>query len=188
MFQLLEVFITERFGYQTLDTVLVIGEPALMTRDPYVGPGLYPDDDFITLIAIAARQVNRPEDHLLREFGHFCFGQLAARFRWAVSGHRDYAAFLASLERTIHREFGRLMPDNAPELHFEIDADQISIEYRSAYGLCALTEGLLEGGATHFGSRLALVKQTCQRRGDDRCRWRGSLSPSRELWSSAIST
>ncbi len=176
MFLLLEKYATERWGLEAFEDVMDAATPRLVTRDPFVGPGSYPDADLVTLVDAAAAASGTIADDLLRDFGRFCFPPLLSRFPWALGGH-DLPSFLCTLERTLQIDAQKLLPGvKTPSFRFRAEANRLRVEYRSPRRMCSLAEGLLEGAALHFGARLDLRKRACLHTGADACAWDGTVT------------
>lgn len=178
VFVALERYLIERLGEAAWDRILDTAAPALSTQDPWVGPGTYPDKDLRTVIEVAAAHSGVEVAVLLRDVGRFSFPQIAARFAWAVAGHRDLRTFLGALERKVHPEVDRMFPGaRTPDVRFAWSSETaFSVSYRSPRAMCAYAEGMLLGVAAHFGATLDLTKVACIQDGAANCRWEATLT------------
>mgnify|MGYP001610707167 CR=1 FL=1 len=52
VFNLLEEYITDVLGEDAYDAI--VGECDLITREPFIGPGTYPDEDLVEIITKAS--------------------------------------------------------------------------------------------------------------------------------------
>ena len=77
IFNMLEEFTVETFGEETFEDVL--DEAELITTEPFVGPGTYPDEDLIALVTTLIKKVDMPLPDAVRAFGHWLFPRLAER-------------------------------------------------------------------------------------------------------------
>jgi hypothetical protein len=174
----LERYLIERHGEAAWEQIFDTAGPALSTQDPWVGPGTYPDKDLLTVIDVAAAHTGTDTSTLLRNLGNFSFAHIAARYGWAVAGHRDLRAFLGALERKVHPEVDRMSPGaRTPDVRFTWTSETtFSVSYRSPRALCSYAEGMLLGVATHFGASLALAKVACAQAGAEHCRWEATIA------------
>ena len=161
VFNLLEAFIEENLGEGKYEEIL--DECTLMTKEPFVGPGTYPDQDLMTIVAatIKAAGISLPE--ALRTFGSFCFHKLSALYPGFVTPYSHPKQFLMSVESVIHVEVKKLYEDASPPGFTYIDpaSDRLIIQYRSERSLCQFMEGLIDGVAGHFQSPVHYKQRTC---------------------------
>jgi Haem-NO-binding len=169
VFNLLEAFIAEGFGQEKYEEIL--GLCPLATKEPFVGPGTYPDTDLFTIAGKAAEVLGVPLPDALRAFGKFCFPRLAAKVPTLVATHTSAESLLRSVEGVIHVEVRKLMPNAVtPSFAYaEATSGELVIEYRSARKLCWFMEGLLDGLALHFGERLEHRQIRCMHQGHSCC-------------------
>jgi hypothetical protein len=169
VFNLLEAFICEGWDAATYEAILAAC--SLQTKEPFVGPGTYPDSDLFLIAGQAAETLGLPLPAALRAFGRYLFPRLAEQVLPLVKSHADARSFLKSVEDVIHVEVRKLMPQAiTPSFHYrEPDARHLVIEYRSARKLCALMEGLLDGTADFFATTIGQQQTRCLLRGDECC-------------------
>jgi hypothetical protein len=168
IFNLFEEFLVANLGSEAYEDLL--DATPLQTRDPFVGPGSYPDADLLALAAAAAERSGIPVETGIRDFGRFCIPALERRFP-AFFDVPDAKTFLQSLERVHHVEVRKLYDDAIfPRFRCEDPGpDRLVMRYESSRRLCALAEGLIEGVAERFGVRVAIDHAACMHRGDPAC-------------------
>lgn len=150
--------VTARFGEATWDALIT--ESKVASGGAYTAVGTYPHEEAVALLMALSRKTGVAPDDLLRAFGEHLFGVLAQRFPFAVAGHGDLFAFLASLEGVVHVEVRKLYPDaELPSFVTRWEGDRFVLEYRSQRPFASLAEGLLRGAITHWGGRYTLARR-----------------------------
>jgi hypothetical protein len=170
VFNIFEDFIVEGWGEEAYEALL--DACPLHTKEPFVGPGTYPDTDLIMLVTRACQRFGVEAPDALRLFGTFMFPELAGRFSTFVEGHTA-KSFLMSVHDVIHVEVRKLFPDAVtPSFHYEDPGgDELVIHYSSKRQLCFLMEGLLDGVGEHFGVTIERTHDVCMHDGADACRF-----------------
>ncbi len=169
VFNLLEQFITDKLGDERLEEVLE-GSP-LKTKEPFVGPKTYPDEDLSAIITTASRVSGITEPELVRRFGRFCFPKLAEKYPLFLEPHRHPKPFLKSVDGIIHVEVKKLYLDaEPPEFTYEDPAeDRLIIKYRSKRRLCRFMEGMIEGVADFYRLPIIYTQESCMLDGGEAC-------------------
>lgn len=169
VFNLLEDFITEKAGAEKYEEILSSCE--LKTKEPFVGPGSYPDEDLLEIVGktVQAMGITLPE--ALRAFGRFCFPKLAEKFPFFVTPYKHPKPFLMTVETVIHVEVKKLYKDAEPPTfsYEEPSPDILIMRYRSKRKLCFLMEGLLEGVADYYRSPIRQRQKRCMIEGAEEC-------------------
>jgi hypothetical protein len=177
IFNLLEEFLKERLGEERLEDL--IGGCSLKTREPFVGPGSYPDEDFLAIIdrAVEITGVTAPET--LRVFGRFCIGRLAQKYPLFFNNHHHAKAFFKTLNAIHNIELKKLYPDaKPPELAMEDPSpDRLIMRYTSERKLCSLMDGLIEGVAAHYGAPIRHRQRQCMLEGAPFCEYELEFAP-----------
>ncbi len=178
IFNLFEDFVCESFGDEVYESILDAAE--LRTTEPFIGPGLYPDEDLLALVGVAVDQLGIALPDALRAFGRFALPRL-------VEAHPDFAEsecgakdFLLSVDSVIHVEVKKLWPDaQTPSFRYD-DPGQgaLSMMYASARKFCPLVEGFIDGVADHFGEKIEREHTTCMHDGAEECVFRLQFAPS----------
>ncbi|MEZ4416326.1 MAG: heme NO-binding domain-containing protein [Gemmatimonadota bacterium] len=171
IFNLLEAFVCERWGEEAYESLL--DRTTLVTGDPFVGPGTYPDADLTALVKSAAELLDLPVPEVLRAFGEFCFPKLAGRVPDLVDDHPDLISFLESVDTVLHVEVTKLIPQAVtPSFLVEpTGPGQARLQYTSERKLCAFMEGLLVGAARHFECEIDYAKHSCMHEGAVSCEY-----------------
>jgi hypothetical protein len=169
VFNIFEDFITENFGIETWNEVLEKAE--LRSGKIFVAPASYPDDDFLSLVTTAVDLKGLDLSEAVRMFGRYTFGKLAERYSELVSPYRTAKDFLLKVDSIIHVEVKKLFSDaEPPSFTYEDPAkDRLIMHYNSRRRLCLFMEGLLEGVAEHFKTRIDYRQVKCMNRNDSEC-------------------
>jgi len=176
VFNLLESFICEGWGDAVYETILE-GCP-LHTREPFVGPGTYPDADLVSIASATARHLGLTLPDALRAFGAFCLPHLVGSVPDLVAPMKTPEALLHAVDGVIHVEVRKLFPKaHPPRFVVEDQPDgTLRLEYRSDRKLCAFLEGIFDGLGDHFGCDIRADKQACMHQGADHCAYQLSIS------------
>jgi len=169
IFNLLEEFITETWGYDKYEEILERCHGAV--RKAYVGPGTYKDEELYAIAGTAAEILGVALPDALRAFGKFAFAGLVKRYPMFVQGYSHPREFLLSVDKVIHVEVRKLMRDANPPRFSYADraAGGLKIEYHSQRKLCPLMEGLLDGAADYFRVPIRHRQERCLLQGADCC-------------------
>lgn len=169
VFRLFEDFVTEAHGADLWERVLA--ETELETKEPFVGPGTYPDEDLLALVGTASRVLGVPVPDAVRSFGRFSLAHLVGAVPGLTDGYHDPRELLLALDGTVHSEVRKLWRDARPP-RFETESpspELLRLHYESARGLCPLVAGLLDGAIEHYGVPFEHTHTHCVHRGDARC-------------------
>ncbi|MFC1571400.1 heme NO-binding domain-containing protein [Candidatus Margulisiibacteriota bacterium] len=150
IFNLLEAFMKEILGEEK--SLEIMEKLPLKTKEPFVGPGTYPDEDLLAIVKKVMEATRLPLDAALRKFGKFCIPVLAAKFPQFLKPHDNPKDFLKSVDNIHHMEVVKLYKDSTPP-HFTLKdpaPDRLIMEYRSKRKLCKFMEGLIEGVAEYY--------------------------------------
>lgn len=169
IFNILESFVVEGWGDETYEEILSLCP--LKTKEPFVGPGTYPDSDLVAIASKAAEKLGIPLQDALRAFGTFCFPKLATKYPTFLEGHSTAKSFLQSVETVIHVEVRKLYPKAVTPRFDYVDTgeDQLTIRYRSDRKFCHFMEGMLEAVGTHFKETVHHKQTACLHEGADHC-------------------
>ncbi len=171
IFNLFEDFIVDNFGEEKYDEIE--SHANLITKDPYVGPETYPDEDLIELITSAVNILNIPAHDAIKTFGKYSFPKLIARYPVFVKDIDRLKPFLLTIHDVIHVEVKKLLEcADTPEFTYEDPAaNKLIMKYKSKRKFCHLAEGFLDGGAAFFDEVIEYKQTKCLLRGDDTCRF-----------------
>lgn len=177
IFNLLEQFISDNFGEERYEEILA--SCPLVTQEPFVGPGTYPDEDFLKLTARAVESLALSAPDALRAFGKYCFPKLAEKFPGFVSPHKDPKSFLMTVDGVIHVEVRKLF-DGASVPNFvyrEPSRDTLIIEYSSERKFCHFMEGLIDGVGAHYNVPIQRKQTRCMLNRDPVCEFHLNFNP-----------
>jgi len=169
IFNLLERFIVENLGEDKYEEIL--SACALKTKEPFVGPGSYPDEDLMAIVAKTVETMGVTPPEALRAFGRFCLPILAEKFPGFMTPYDHPKEFLMTVDSVIHVEVEKLYPDaQTPSLAYDDPApDRLVIHYESSRKLCQLMEGLIDGVADYYGSPIEYAQKRCMLDGAPAC-------------------
>jgi len=171
IFNLFEDFICETHGEELFDKIIDAG--SLTTPEPelIVAPGTYPDDDFFTIVSLAADSCGQPESELLREFGRFALPRLAERYPVFFAPFNHPRDFLKHTGMVHHVEVKKLYHDaDTPFFSCREGVDGVLVlRYSSKRNLCSMVEGLIDGLAAHFGVAISHKQIQCAITGAECC-------------------
>jgi hypothetical protein len=174
IFNLLEMAVSSEHGEDTWDALL----DAAGLEGAYTSLGSYPDADLLKLVEAAASALKKPTDAILRWLGQRSVPVLADSYPQFFVPHSSTRSFLLTLNEVIHPEVRKLYPGaDVPVFDFDTSShDAVVLGYQSHRKLCQFGEGLIEGGAAHFGEAVAIEQPLCMNRGDAKCVLRVTFS------------
>jgi hypothetical protein len=169
IFTLLEEYIVQTQGDEAFEELLE--STPLVTTEPFVGPGSYPDEDLHALLAHIVERSGAALSNVLRGFGRFCIPRLVVRFPAFFAGHRHPRTFLLTVSDFHELEVRKLFDDASPPRFEYIDPgpDGLIMRYRSRRQMCHLVEGLIAGVADHFATSIAQRQTSCMAEGALAC-------------------
>jgi len=169
IFNLLESFISEGWGADVYEEIF--SACPLHTKEPFVGPGTYPDADLLAIVAKTCERLGVSPADALHAFGKFCFPKLAARVPQLLAGHTHPKTFLKSIDNVIHVEVKKLFKDAVTPRITYVDPGpgKIVLRYESRRQVCALMTGLLAGSGDYFSTPLSWHETQCTHTGADAC-------------------
>jgi predicted hydrocarbon binding protein len=169
IFNLLESFVCEGWGEQTYEEVLE--RCRLRTREPFIGPGTYPDADLVALVSAVTERLDIKMDDALHAFGKYAFAHLVRKFPMFVQGHSHPKTFLKTIDDVIHVEVKKFLRDaDPPHITFRDPApDELVLIYDSRRRMCTLAAGLVDGCAQFFAVPIECREIECARTGAATC-------------------
>ncbi len=172
IFNIFEAYILYSHGESTYDAI--VQESHLILNEPIVGPGTYPDEDFLEMLKVGTDVLGIQKKQLLRQLGRFALGELVSRYPHFVEGYEHPKEFLKSVDGIIHVEV-RKLHQNAylPVFTYEeIGPNILMMTYYSKRKLYDLAEGLIEGVADHFDHPIKQSNQLRTVDGKEVCEFR----------------
>lgn len=167
IFNLLEEAVLEQLGDGVWEDLL----DAADARGAYTSLGSYPDAEILRLVDAASAALGKTPAEILRWFGQAAAPGLAKRYPALFDDQRNARSFLLVLNTIIHPEVRKLYPGAVcPHFQYQEENDgALVLGYNSPRKLCALAEGLILGGAAHFGETVAVSQRACMHDGADAC-------------------
>jgi predicted hydrocarbon binding protein len=177
IFNLLEDFLTEHLGEERFEEL--IEGCSLKTREPFVGPGSYPDEDLLAIVDRTVEVTGMTKPEALRAFGKFCIGRLSQKYPFFFDRHDHAKAFIKTLNAMHSLEVKKLYADaKPPEFVMEDPSpDRLIMRYVSERKLCPLVEGLIEGVAEHYRSSIRYRQRRCMLEGEPSCEFELEFAP-----------
>ncbi|SMF63187.1 heme NO-binding domain-containing protein [Pseudobacteriovorax antillogorgiicola] len=170
VFNLLESFLTEVAGEDAYEDIFDTCN--FKTQEPFVGPGTYPDEDFLELVVKACEALNINPEDAQKKFGEFCFDKLVGAHPDFVKEGMTVKEFILSIDQIIHVEVRKLYPGAVTPTfvyHDSGDDSTLEIDYSSPRNLCFFMEGLLQGCGKYFNKGLSFKQTSCVHRGGAKC-------------------
>lgn len=170
VFNILENFTDERFGEDEFNKIVIDSD--LETKDPFVGPGTYPDSDLFKIVTKIVNVKSLKIDWALREFGLYLFPNLIKINPEYAKESKNLFDFLLRVDSIIHIEVKKLYLDAVtPTFIFsDVTTNSMKVKYISNRNLCFLMEGLLQGASKYFQEEIELKQLSCHHQtGDDHC-------------------
>lgn len=167
IFNLLEEAVFEHLGDAVWDELL----DASGARGAYTSLGSYPDAEILALVGAAAAALGKTPAEVLRWFGQAAIPGMAKRYPALFNAHRGARDFLLVLNTIIHPEVRKLYPGAVcPHFRYQAQAEgMLVLGYNSPRKLCALAEGLILGGAAHYGETVSVQQRACMHDGAAAC-------------------
>lgn len=152
IFNLTESFIVTKYGEDIFDEI--IDDCELVTKDPFVGPGTYPDKDLFEIIGKSTGRLKMPVEEFLRQLGVYVFPYLAKMLPTLVDSYTHPKDFLKTIHETVHVEVMKVVKNAEPPnfSYEEPSKDELIITYFSKRKLYPFMEGLITGVAVYFNS------------------------------------
>jgi hypothetical protein len=165
IFNMLEEFVIEVSDEQTFEEILE--ECTFVSQGPFIGPGTYPDEDFLEMANKAIAKLGLPVADALRAFGKWSFPKLAGKVPASLIDFAHPKDFLLTTERVVHAEVRKLYANaNPPRFEFEDPGpNQLIIHYISDRQLPDFMDGLIEGVSDHFKTVIKTSREEFQRDG-----------------------
>lgn len=150
--------VEQRFGIKTVDTI--VSQPNI-EFDSYTSVGSYPHGQMVQLVLNLSAQTGIAVEELLKVYGRYLFGRLAAQYPEMMLGITNPLDFLEKIESHIHVEVRKLYPDSKPPSlqPLRISAQQIKLTYHSHRKMADVAEGLIMGCGDYYRASLTLERK-----------------------------
>ena len=109
IFGVLESFVVDNFGEEVFEEIYENAN--LQTKEPFLGPGTYPDEDFLELVGQICKKLGIDVPTAAKKFGEYSFAKLIAIEPKFIAGQTDPLEFLKTVEDIIHVEVRKLYPE-----------------------------------------------------------------------------
>ncbi len=175
VFTVFNKMVEETFGENMWEDLLDDVDPE--SGGIYTTAGTYEAGELLGYVGALAQRTGEAPENLVRAFGKYMLKQLAGVYPQLFEGH-NLKSFLMSVHDVIHVEVQKLYPGaELPTFTYEDPGgDELVMKYQSPRKLCVLAEGLMDGAAEHFNTKLERKHETCMHKGDDHCRFELSIS------------
>lgn len=169
VFNLLEDFIVEVASYDQFEEIYAA--TSLVTKEPFVGPGIYPDEDFFALVARSSAALGLEPAQAVEAFGAFAFAKLVGAHPEFARAFSDAKSFIMAVNDIIHVEVRKLYPGvKLPEFTYDETASgSLIITYHSERQLCFFMLGLMKGCGDFYGQTIGIKHSKCVFEGGDHC-------------------
>jgi predicted hydrocarbon binding protein len=169
IFNILEEFIVENWGQSVLEEAFE--SLPLKTKEPFVAPGSYPDEDFTLMVGFVVKLTNKDVSLVLQEFGRFAIPKFAQRYPIFFDGYDNPKTFLMTIDTVHFEEVAKLYKDvTPPRFAFEdVAPNRLILTYSSKRQLCNFMKGLIDGVGDYFQMPIDRKELKCTLKGDDCC-------------------
>ena len=156
IFNILEEYVIENWGVEAFEKLYASVHDQLITKEPFVGPGTYPDQDFLTIVQEALELTGMEAQKMHHDFGAFALPHLLKKGAALVADFKHPKELLLAVHDVIHIEVKKIYTDaTPPNFYYEDPApDQLVMTYESKRKLFDFFEGLIHGLAKHFDMKI----------------------------------
>jgi len=135
-----------------------------------VGPGSYPDSDFMVILGQAARTTGMDAAPLLQAMGRHSLPILAGRYPHFFSGFSHPRDFLKTTSLIHQVEVKKLYRDaEVPRFTIKDLPDGMVVTYHSSRRLCHFVAGLLAGLSDYYQVPMTVKQVECILEGGRTC-------------------
>ena len=173
IFNLFEKFITDKFGEESYEDIIAASDTDSLNPFEIVGPGSYPDEIFIILLAKTAEMTQMDRADILRAMGRHSLPILAERYPHFFDDYKHPREFLKTVSM-IHQVEVRKLYQNAEVPKFFIDDHGdagLTLTYKSRRRLCHLAQGLISGLGDHYRIPIEITQTECIQTGGKVCKF-----------------
>ena len=161
VFNLLEQFVDHVMGTNAFEAIYGEVQENLSTKEPFVGPGTYPDSDFFAILSAVVLKSGLNIDAASRAFGKYCFPLLAKKIPGLLEAHAHPKLLLLAIHDVVHVEVRKVYRGAEPP-HFEyVDTSPstLTMVYRSKRKLFSFFEGLVAGMAVWYDMEVSVRRE-----------------------------
>lgn len=169
IFNITEDFISDKWGEDTYDQIVT--DLQLETKEPFVGPGTYPDEDMLMIIKNAIEVTRSEPQQFMKDLGFYSFFKLVAHSPQFAVPYTHPKDFLMSVETIIHVEVKKLYKDayTPTFIYQDLAPDKLIITYFSKRRLYSLMEGLINGVGSYFKTPIQQTHTIYTKDGKEYC-------------------
>ena len=156
IFNILEGYVIENWGVKAFEKLYATVHDQLITKEPFVGPGTYPDQDFLIIVEEALELTGMEAKKMHHDLGAFALPLLLEKGASLVAEFKHPKELLLAVHDVIHIEVKKIYTDaKPPNFYYEDPApDQLIMIYDSKRNLFDFFEGLIDGVARHFEMKI----------------------------------
>lgn len=172
IFNLLESFIVDKWGIETFEEVYESVRGKLITKEPFVGPGTYPDEDFFSLMTSTCERMKIPLSRAAYAFGVFACPLLLRKVPGLIEQYKHPKDLLLSIHDVIHVEVRKICSGaTPPDFSYEDpEPHRLVMIYKSKRRLFDFVEGMIRGVSQHYDVPIQVLR-TYDDINPDTCRY-----------------
>ena len=150
--------VEEKFGYETVDKILLIAQPP--NDGAYTAVGTYDHSELISMVGALSGETGVDVPALVKAFGRYLFKKFAVNYGEKIEGYRSSFELLEDVEGYIHVEVRKLYPDaELPTFKCcRLDDRTLTMAYSSTRPFADLCEGLIEQCVEHFSEDMSISR------------------------------
>lgn len=139
----------------------VIENAHLKNKGAYTTIGFYQYQDMLKLMESLNKQVNSPQDILLKSYGEYFFYRKTQRHSGEIKKYKDAFSLLKEAPQILDREIRKLEPNALiPEIKTKkINKNTMQLYYHSEEKMSYLMEGLIKGCIGYFEEPITLKRE-----------------------------
>lgn len=133
----------------------IIDDANLPSGGAYTAVSKYHHKELHDLGVALAKRTHQTISDILIEFGEYVFEPLYTQYKPLFKEKAGAIQFLLEVDSDIHKEMRKLYPDaQLPNIHCQMNADVLIMEYQSDRHFADLMYGLILGVARYFNETL----------------------------------
>lgn len=164
----LKKYVEGNFGGGTWSAAL---DNAGITTKAYINIREYPDEDAAAVVAATAKQIGKPTEELLEDFGEFTASRLMDLYQPMIAPEWKTLDVIEHTEETIHQLIRRRNPGAKPPALkcTRRSNDEVVITYSSPRRMCGVAKGIAKGVAKVYEEPIRVTEKSCMHKGDANC-------------------
>ncbi len=170
----LEKYVVTKFGDDTWSKLLQ--ETGLKGKVYWIGQ-IYPDEEVVALVSIAAKITRSSVAAILEDFGEFIAPNLVKIYMAFIVPTWKTVDLLENAEETIHKVVRMKLPGADPAIlkTSRPNQDEVIIIYDSPRKMCGVAKGIARGVAKYYGESITINEPKCMLLGSPSCEIRVRL-------------